>query len=107
MDEAALTLILHRDMAPDETIIDVARRKDRIDVANSLIQQARVWVSKFGPGEGSPKGRLQVLGSARVTEVDVDYDASVAKLTKVDGQEERIANQSSRIRSKSGFFRTQ
>ena len=42
MDEAARTVILRRDMAPDETIMNVARRKDRIDEANSLIQQARV-----------------------------------------------------------------
>ena len=93
MDEAALTLILRRDMAPDETIIDVARKKDRVDVANSLIQQARVWVSKFRPGEGSPSERLQVLGSAGVTEVDADYDTSVAKLTEVDDQEEHIVRQ--------------
>ena len=73
-DEAALTLILRRDMKQEETIVDVARRKERIDVANSLIQQAR---GNFGPGEGSPGGKLQVLGSAGVTEIDVDYDTSV------------------------------
>ena len=59
-DEAALTLILRRDMATDGTIVDVVRRKDRIEVANSLIQQARIWVSKFGSGESSPRGKLQV-----------------------------------------------
>ena len=92
-DEAALTLMLRRDMATDETIVDVARRKDRIEVANSLIQQARVWVSKFGPEEGSPRSRLQVLGSAGVTDVDAHYDTSVAKLTEVDDQEEQIVRQ--------------
>ena len=93
MDGAALTLILRRDMATDETIVDVARRKDRIEVANSLIQQARVWVSKLGPGEGSPRDRLRVLGSAGVTDVDVNYDTSVVKLTEVDDQEEQILRQ--------------
>ena len=92
-DEAALTLILRRDMATDETIVDVARRKDRIEVANNLIQQARVWVSKFGLGESSPRDRLQVLGSAAVTDVDVQYDTSVAKLTEVNDQEEQIMRQ--------------
>ena len=92
-DEAALTLILCRDMAPDETILDAIKRKDRIDMANSLIQQAREWVSKFGPGENKPRGRLQVLGSAGATEVDADYDTSVAKHTEDDDQGERIAMQ--------------
>ena len=64
--------------------MDVARRKDRIDVANSLIQQARVWVNKFGPGEGSPRGKLQVLGSADAAEVDAEYDNAVAKITEVE-----------------------
>ena len=50
-DEAALTLILRRDMSEDETSQDVIRRKDRIEVANSLIQQSRVWVNQYGPGE--------------------------------------------------------
>ena len=71
----------------------VARRKDRIEVANDLIQQARVWVSKFGLGEGSPRGKLQVLGSAGVADGDADYGTSVAKLVEVDDQEERIATQ--------------
>ena len=43
IDEAALTLILRRDMPPEETILDEVKRKDRIEVANSLIQQAREW----------------------------------------------------------------
>ena len=34
-----------------------------------------------------------MLGSAGVTEVDMDYDNSVAKLAEVDYQEERIATQ--------------
>ena len=93
MDEAALTLILPRDMGQDEMIVDVARRKDRIEIATSLIQQARVWVNKFGPGEGSPGGKLKVLGSAGVTEVDVEYDTLVARLSEVDDQEEQIMRQ--------------
>ena len=62
-DEAALTLILRRDMSEDEKEVDVIRRKDRIEVANSLIQQSRVWVKQYGPGEGIPGGKLLVLGS--------------------------------------------
>ena len=93
MDEAALTLILRRDMPPEETILDAVKRKERIDVANSLIQQAREWVGKFGPGGDNPRGRLQVLGSAGVTEIDGAYDTLVAKLTDKDDQAERIAIQ--------------
>ena len=81
-DEAALTLILRRDMSEDEKEVDVIRRKDRIEVANSLIQQSRVWVKQYGPGEGSPGGKLLVLGSEGVAEVDVDYDMSVAQLKR-------------------------
>ena len=92
-DEAALTLILRRDMAPDETILDAVKRKDRIDVANSLIQQAREWISKFGPGEDDPRGSLRVLGSAGVPEDDAVYDTSVAKHMEEDDQAERIAMQ--------------
>ena len=71
-DEAALTLILRRNMSEDELTVDVARRKDRIEVANSLIEQSRIWVSNYGPGEDTPGGRLLVLGSQGVLEVDVD-----------------------------------
>ena len=92
-DEAATTLILRRDMNPEETILDAVKRKDRIEVANSLIQQAREWVSKFGPGGNNPRGSLQVLGSVGVEEADADYDNSVAKHTEDDDQEERIAIQ--------------
>ena len=45
-------------------------------------------MSKFGPGEGSPGGKLKVLGSDGITEIDVDYDTSVAGLAEVDNQEE-------------------
>ena len=92
VDEAALTLILRRDMPPDEAIPDAVKRKDRID-AKSLIQQARDWVGKFGPGGDNPRGRLQVLGSAGVTEIDDEYDTLVAKHTEDDDQPERIAMQ--------------
>ena len=88
-DEAALTLILRRDMKEDEKSLDVIRRKDRIVVANDLIQQARIWVKDFGPGEGSPGGRLTVLGSAGVMEVDEAYNTSVARLSEVDNQGRR------------------
>ena len=89
-DEAALTLILRRDMSEEETEVDVIRRKDRIEVANSLIQQSRVWVKQYGPGEGSPGGKLLVLGSEGVAEVDVDYDTSVAQLKEVDEQQGQL-----------------
>ena len=89
-DEAALTLILRRNMSEDETAVDVTRRKDRIEVANSLIQQSRVWVNKYGPGEDTPGGKLLVLGSEGVVEVDVDYDTSVARLKEVDEQEGQL-----------------
>ena len=91
IDEAATTLILRRDMTPEETIGDVLKRKDRIDVSNELIQQTREWVSKFGPGEGNPRGTLQVLGSAGVPEGDADYGTSVARHTEDDDQLERTA----------------
>ena len=86
-DEAALTLILRRDMTDDEAVVDVARRKDRIEVANSLIQQARVWVNEYGPGDSSPGGKLLVLGSADVADVDEVYDTSVAKEEEVEEQQ--------------------
>ena len=89
IDEAATTLILRRDITPEETIVDVMKRKDRIEVSNELIQQAREWVSKFGPGEDNPRGTLQVLGSAGVPEGDADYDTSVAKHTEDDDEVER------------------
>ena len=50
-------------------------------------------VSKFGPGGDNPRGRLRVLGSAGVTEIDNVYDTSVAKHTEEDDREERIAMQ--------------
>ncbi len=93
IDEAATTLILRRDMTPEETIVDVVKRKDRIEVSNELIQHAREWVSKFGPGENNPRGKLQVLGSAGVPEGDTEYDTSVAKHTEDDDQAERAAEQ--------------
>ena len=77
-DEAALTLILRKDMNEDDRSIDAALRKDRIDISNDLIRQARLWVEDYGPGEGSPGGRLNVLGSAGVSEVDTAYDTAVA-----------------------------
>ena len=54
IDEAATTLILRRDMTPEETIGDVLKRKDRIDVSNELIQQTRgmgeqVWTRRRQP----------------------------------------------------------
>ena len=101
-DEAALTLILRRDMPDDEAAVDVARRKDRVEVANSLIQQSRVWVNEYGPGEGNPGGKLLVLGSEEVAEVDEDYDTSVAKLKDVDepqGQLPKLVGKESSPRS--------
>ena len=92
-DEAALSLILRKEMTPDETIQDADKRKDRVEAANTLIQQARECVKKFGPGGNDPKGNLQVLGSAGVPEGDVEYDNSVTKLTENDDQAERIAMQ--------------
>ena len=89
-DEAALTLILRRDMTDDDTVVDVARRKDRVEVANSLIQQARVWVKEYGPGESNPGGKLLVLGSADVAEVDEVYDTSVAKIDEVEEQQGQL-----------------
>ena len=86
-DEAALTLILRRDMTDDEAVVDVARRKDRVEVANSLIQQARVWVNEYGPGESNPGGKLLVLGSAEVADVDEVYDTSVVKVEEVEEQQ--------------------
>ena len=83
-DDAALTLILQRDMKEDEKSLDVIWRKDRIQVANDLIQQAWIWVKDFGLGEGSPGGRLTVLGSARVDEA---YNTSTVRLSEVDNQE--------------------
>ena len=59
-------------------------------MANSLIQQARVWVNEYGPGEGNPGGKLLVLGSEDVAEVDEDYDTSVAKLKEVDEQQGQL-----------------
>ena len=102
IDEAATTLILRRDMTQEETIGDVLKRKDRIDVANELIQQAREWVSKFGPGEGNPRGTLQVLGSAGVPEDDADYDTSVARHSEDDDQRERTAELQEDVQPVSG-----
>ena len=54
------------------------------------------WIILFGlfsQGENNPRGRLQVLGSTGVAEVDADYDTSVAKHTEDDDQGERIAMQ--------------
>ena len=86
-DEAALTLILRRDMAVDETIMDVALRRDRVETANNMIQQARVWVNEYGPGESSPGGKLLALGSADVADVDEIYNTSVASVEDVEKQQ--------------------
>ena len=93
IDEAATTLILRRDMTSEETVGDVLKRKGRIDTSNELIQQAREWVRKFGPGDNTPRGQLSVLGSAGVPEGDAEYDVSIARHTEEDDQVERAARQ--------------
>ena len=40
-DEAALTLILRKDMTPNETILDAIKRKDRIDVQQIALSNRR------------------------------------------------------------------
>ena len=73
--------------------MDIIRRKDRIEIANDLIQKAREWVRELGPGEGSQGGRLTVLGLAGVTDVDEVYNTSVARLSVGDNQEEEVMRQ--------------
>ena len=93
IDEAATTLILRRDLTPEETVADVVKRKGRIDTSNELIQQAREWVDRFGPGNDNPRGQLSVLGSAGVPEEDAEYNVSIARHSEEDDQGRRTAGQ--------------
>ena len=73
LDEAALTLIIRKNMSDDDFKKDRELRKERI---NSALDKATRWIEKIPALEDGTALELSLLTSNNVPDVDEEYDAS-------------------------------
>ena len=89
LDEAALILIVRKDVTDDEFKKDREVRKERQDRVNLILSKAIRTVEQIPTLEEGTVLELSLLTSENVPEVDEEYDHAITKAT-IDQEEVEV-----------------